>query len=253
MKIFLSHINEEAQIAQTLKAWIESTFQGNAEVFVSSDKGSLPPGKKWLNVISENLAEADMLLVLCSSESIVRPWVNFETGAGWVKDIETIPICHSGLTMVNLPRPLNDFQGLVIEDKSFAVDLINTIGQKIGIETIPRLNYEQLSDELLKAVKSVPKEETQTESNDVNSDSNADLDENGMKILQILANNAGQNSIREDQLAGATQLKPPMVRYHLNKLEKLKLIGFAYTMDGPTRCYITDQGLEIAVEKGLIS
>ncbi len=55
MKIFLSHINEESQIAQTLKEWIESTFQGNAEVFVSSDKGSLPPGKKWLDVISENL------------------------------------------------------------------------------------------------------------------------------------------------------------------------------------------------------
>jgi len=252
MKVFLSHINEEAQIAQSLKGWIESTFQGNVEVFVSSDKGSLPPGKKWLDVISENLAEADMLLVLCSSESIVRPWVNFETGAGWVKDIETIPICHSGLTMGDLPRPLNDFQGLVIEDKSFAVDLINTIGQKIGIKTIPRLNYEQFSDELLKAVKSVPKEETQTESNDVISDSNADLDENAIRVLECLAQDTGHDFSIND-VSSFAGISPPIATYTLNELEKLDLIYYHHWTNRQPTSQISREGLEYAVKNKLIS
>jgi len=37
---------------------------------------------------------------------VEKPWVNFEAGAGWVRDIPVIPLCHSGIQPSNLPMPL---------------------------------------------------------------------------------------------------------------------------------------------------
>ena len=53
MKIFLTHIGEEAGLAAVLKRWIEDTFPGKCEVFVSSDSDDIVPGDKWLLITVE--------------------------------------------------------------------------------------------------------------------------------------------------------------------------------------------------------
>ena len=85
MIIFISHITEEATLALTLKEWIESTFLGEISVFVSTGPEDITAGNQWFNTIENALDDTKVLLVLCSKESIVRPWINFEAGAGWIK------------------------------------------------------------------------------------------------------------------------------------------------------------------------
>ena len=97
MRAFVSHISEESALATCLKDWIESTLLGHCEVFVSSDSAALPGGVKWLTKIDEALKSADVMLVICSAASIVRPWVNFETGCACARGIPVIPLCHSGI------------------------------------------------------------------------------------------------------------------------------------------------------------
>ena len=58
MIIFMSHITEEAPIAEVLKDWIESSFLGQCEVFVSSDRDSMPAGSKWLEEIDQEIGRA---------------------------------------------------------------------------------------------------------------------------------------------------------------------------------------------------
>ena len=36
MKVFISHVSEEAPLALVLKEWIENSFLGQVDVFVSS-------------------------------------------------------------------------------------------------------------------------------------------------------------------------------------------------------------------------
>ena len=55
MNVFISHISEEAHIAKVLKEWIESSFLGQCDVFVSSDKEDIPAGSKWLDQIDTAL------------------------------------------------------------------------------------------------------------------------------------------------------------------------------------------------------
>lgn len=141
-KIFLSHISEEAPIAIVLKDWIESSFAGQCEVFVSSDKSSNPPGSRWLDLVDTALSDSKAFIVLCSPNSLHRPWINFETGCGWIKRVPIIPICHSGQEAGNLPMPISLFQGVELESSDF-IEVLLKQGNRIKIDKLNASNEMQ--------------------------------------------------------------------------------------------------------------
>ena len=111
-QIFVSHISEEADLAAVLKRHLVEDFLDLTEVFVSSDIQSISAGQNWLEILDAALRRSSLLLVLCSDASLRRPWVNFEIGAAWMKQIPIVPICHSGLEPSSLPIPLSLLQGI---------------------------------------------------------------------------------------------------------------------------------------------
>jgi len=96
--IFISHISEEAALATWLKKQLLETFLNHPAIFVSSDGNTIQAGAIWLDELSNSLQKAQVGLVLCSQESVTRPWVNFEAGAIWLRGILLVPICHSNLS-----------------------------------------------------------------------------------------------------------------------------------------------------------
>ena len=80
--IFVSHISEEKELAILLKKNIKELLLSSVDVFVSSDDQSITLGNKWLETVSNNLEKCILIIVLCSQESIKKPWINFECGAG---------------------------------------------------------------------------------------------------------------------------------------------------------------------------
>jgi len=126
MIIFISHIHEEAPLADTLREVLESAIP-TCETFVSSR--DLGAGDQWLLEVDKALQRSQVVLVLCSPESIRRPWVNFEAGRGWQPDRRVIPVCHSGMECEKLPHPLSIFQGVQLYNESDLQDLVaNTAG-----------------------------------------------------------------------------------------------------------------------------
>lgn len=117
-KIFISHITEEAELAKLLKEIIDNKFLGTLDVFVSSNDDCIKLGDNWINTIKDSLDNSKLIIVLCSPISISRPWINFEAGAGWLKGIPVIPLCHSGLTPSKLPVPINSLQGGIISNEN---------------------------------------------------------------------------------------------------------------------------------------
>src|SRR5205807_4084965 len=109
-KVFISHINEEAELAGILKKHLERDFEKLIEVFVFSVNISL--GKRWLEEIHDELQTGQVEIILCSKESVQRPWINFECGAGWARNIPVVPVCHSGLEVDALPIPLKMLKGM---------------------------------------------------------------------------------------------------------------------------------------------
>jgi DNA-binding MarR family transcriptional regulator len=117
--VFISHISEEKQIAYALKEIVETTFLNMIDVFVSSDPTSVRMGRKWLEEITQGLKACAVEIILASPESVKRPWINFEAGCGWIRDIPVIPLCHSGMVPSKLPSPLSALQAATasVEDE----------------------------------------------------------------------------------------------------------------------------------------
>jgi len=107
---FISHITEEGEIARHLKELVERKFLRSVEVFVSSHEQNIRLGDEWLAAIKNSITNCGLAIIICSPVSVTRPWVNFEAGAGWVRGIPVIPLCHSGMTPGQLPVPLNTLQ-----------------------------------------------------------------------------------------------------------------------------------------------
>jgi hypothetical protein len=149
IRVFISHISEEAPIAQILKDWLESSFAGQCEVFVSSDKDDIPAGSRWLEVIDGAVGSASALIVLCSPSSISRPWINFEMGGAWVKRIPIIPICHSGQEKNSLPSPISMLQALELDDEHFVIDLLSSLAKHLGFGKVPRIDQAAMRKELI--------------------------------------------------------------------------------------------------------
>ncbi len=130
--VFLSHINEEEILASLLKRSIESDFLGMIDVFVSSDGHSLEVGTKWLAALESALHCAAIQFILCSRTSVERQWINFEAGAGWVKGIPVIPICHTNLRPIELPVPLNMLQGIDARDPNGLKRVYGVLAKQLG-------------------------------------------------------------------------------------------------------------------------
>jgi len=144
--IFIAHVSEESQLALYLQDTISRQFLGIVNVFV--DKTSISGGGDWLQALHHALDEADMQIILCSPLSIVRPWVNFEAGAAWLKGIPIFPLCHAGLDPVGLPIPLSLQQGGVISERATFESLYRRIAEMAGLnapEPNPRIVEEAMA------------------------------------------------------------------------------------------------------------
>ena len=139
--IFISHITSEKEIAKLFQEKIQEDFLEMFNVFVSSDHNSINPGSNWLNRLSDALQSAQVQLIICSRESVQKPWINFEAGAAWVKEIPVIPICHTNLRPSKLPLPLNLLQGIVSTNIDDLQKMYGVLAQQLNCQ-IPNSSFE---------------------------------------------------------------------------------------------------------------
>ena len=249
MDVFVSHISEEAALALVLKDWIESTFLGQCKVFVSSDSGSLPPGARWLDQIDAALQAANVMVVLCSSASVQRPWVNFETGCAWSRNIAVVPVCHSGLTKGTLPRPLAEFQGLDATDPRFPSAFLAAIAQHLGVAKLPRLDATAMNAELSEAIAQL--EPTASKGEPKRIDLQAEvaslatsLPEEAIQMLEFLARQSTAASTK--QLMQVSKTGHQKTEYCIDKLKDAGLVDMHLVMGDGAYYKLSKKGRDIA-------
>ena len=155
MKIFLSHIREEFQVALVLKKWIESAFADHCEVMISTDPDSIPAAAQFLEGDERAWEEVKAIMILCSPSSIQRPWVSFEAGCAWLRKIFIIPVCYSGLTLAELPQPLSTFAGFDLEQRDFGQKLFMLLAKELGIAELPAVQYRQMRQEIRQVLETI--------------------------------------------------------------------------------------------------
>lgn len=146
-KIFVSHIADESKLADIFQRYLSNDFLEILEIFVSSDESSISAGTNWLNTIDRVLKAAKLEIVLCSRASVGRPWINFEAGAGWIRGIPIVPVCHSGLRTNELPMPLNALESIEASQRRGLQKLYNLIAEAIGSK-VPSFDSEKILAEI---------------------------------------------------------------------------------------------------------
>lgn len=130
--IFVSHAAVDSEVVNLFKNDVENSFLGLCQLFVSSNLDSLQGGREWMQVIKEKLSDAVIFIGLLSPVALNRPWIYTEFGAGWIRGIPTISVCHSGLRKDQLPVPLSHFQALDLLDEMHLEHLYGQISTAIG-------------------------------------------------------------------------------------------------------------------------
>jgi hypothetical protein len=133
-QVFISFIHEEAGYAEAVQAFITQILGVEAKPFLSSDRFQVYAGEKWLEKIMDELKQAKVVILMLSEESVKRPWVNFEAGAAWTRDITTIPVCFDGLRKDNLPKPYSSLQAVDLASYGDDEYLAMSVAHHLGIE-----------------------------------------------------------------------------------------------------------------------
>ncbi len=146
MNVFLSHINEDVQVASVLKQWIESSL--DRDVHLSGEVEDIQLDVQRLAAVDRALGEAQVVLLLCSERSIGRPWINFESGCAWFKRVPVIAVCHSGCSTADLLPPLGSFQAFDLTDAASCQALLETLAKYLKRKRVPRINCDLMVAEL---------------------------------------------------------------------------------------------------------
>ena len=154
-QIFISHITEDSAVAARLKLRMTEDFLGQLTVFLSSDTESIAAGEEWLSSVSEALRNSSIFIVLCTPISITRPWVNFEAGAAWMREIPVVPACFGGLRPRDLSMPLSARQGLELNDAQGLRRLYIRIARALGFQS-PARDYDVLAADLIASAERTP-------------------------------------------------------------------------------------------------
>lgn len=158
--VFISYYHKkDEKIAEIIKKAIGQALYGDeTSTLVFRGEDSLFPGSLWIKEIRKKLQAAKVVVVICSPESVNRPWVAFECGAviQRQKEEEKMPIfayCHSGVKKEELPCYLKGESVLCIAaDEEKALDkLIGEISESLN-EKISQ-NYDSYQKSLDEEVK----------------------------------------------------------------------------------------------------
>lgn len=138
-KVFISHIHDEKEIAIAFKTLITKAFLNMIDTFVSSDGESIQMGSEWLKEIDTALTDCVLEVILASPKSVKRPWINFKAGAGWIRKIPVVPLCHGG-TQGNLPSPMSALQSADATDASHLELIFVRLAKALGADT-PEVDF----------------------------------------------------------------------------------------------------------------
>lgn len=244
--VFISHIHEEAALGDKVKALIEDVFdRDGVRAFLSSDMRDLPAGRKWLTEISEQLEQCRVVVSLLSPTSLIRPWVNIELGAGWIKGLRVIPLCHSGLLVRALPQPFREFGAVGLDQDDAAERLLVGIADGLGLaHPSKRLDFGGMLRELRHTTTGIKVTKASEPPAPRTALRPEDLEPEQVQILKVLAAavNRGAESVPLEALPLEARIKRAPFTHHIDHLHKWQFVYIDRYSDGNAEVRLLPKG-----------
>jgi len=127
MNIFISHAVANKDIARSLADTLEAARE-DVTTFLASRAGDIRADEDWLKGIERALQKADTYIILLTPESVLRPWVNFESGAAWFFPRQLIFVRIQALSTDDIPLPISSRQVYALDDKEQLLAVFKALG-----------------------------------------------------------------------------------------------------------------------------
>lgn len=125
MQVFISHATANARLARALADALENL---GATTFLSSRAGDIQADEDWLRGIERGLQGADAYIILLTPESILRPWVSFESGAAWFSKKQLLFVRIQALAPEDIPMPVASRQTYAVDDAEQLEAILDALG-----------------------------------------------------------------------------------------------------------------------------
>jgi len=131
--VFLSHSSKDKEQLALLKQELDGRFGNSVTFFLSSDGESIPFGANWVSEISDALANARLMFLFLSRNSVDSKWVHFEAGHSYGNNIHVVPVCLPGLDLNEITAPLGHLQGFNLHSEAAMGNLIEIINNEFEL------------------------------------------------------------------------------------------------------------------------
>jgi hypothetical protein len=150
LRVFISHAHDDKRLAAALESLISGVFQAGATKTVlveySSDSapgGGITPGASWLDWILTVVSDADVCVVILTSDSVSAPWLTWEAGAvtgvamarasvsGRGGKATVVPLLF-GIRAEDIPEPLRTQQAVSGEQSEGVLKLLLSLHKLSG-------------------------------------------------------------------------------------------------------------------------
>lgn len=111
-QVFMAYASEDEDVSDFFRKQLETAFANRLSIFVASGNDGITPGRVWFDELTLKLREAKLVLAMVSRSSLRTAWIPFECGTAFGAGKTFIPLCHSGIRVIDLPQPLANFQAL---------------------------------------------------------------------------------------------------------------------------------------------
>lgn len=148
---FISFSTESELLAEFIKKFIVHMFPDLHPFFISSSPDSIPVGTDWMNSMQKALSSAKIMFVLASKKSLIRPWINFEIGAAWSRNIPIVFLCYDDLSPESLPLPFAMRQAISLsrdEPERCLVKMVKHLTSALALEPTEETNLNYYSEKL---------------------------------------------------------------------------------------------------------
>ena len=243
--IFISHIQEEAALAQSLKRWLGLTTAGQWQVFASSDKDNVTLGDKWFTRIDETLACQRLLIALCSPASLRRLWLGYEVGYASAKRVPIIPICHSGLKADALPTFLSPYKSIDIKADGFVENLYAALQVHVPLQGQPYIPTADINADIDKSLPSTARPSTAASAQSANGTAIVLDNEDCIEVLRQVAT-VHPNEASLVSITGLLALPRTRVEHYFDVLDTHQLVRIVPGPPGDMRYKLSSAGLAMS-------
>lgn len=162
MKVFISWSGERGKlIGEAFRTWLPDVIQ-SVNAFYSPD---IEKGQRWSAEIEQNLKECKVGIICVTPESMISPWLMFESGAISNANLSRVCPLLFDVNAGQLQGPLSQFQATPYSEEEIRklVTSINAFSQPPLTENQLHRTFDRCWPELKQAVEEALAKKPQTE------------------------------------------------------------------------------------------